>query len=1289
MSFVHLHLHTQYSLLDGANRPEDLAAQVKKLGMPACAITDHGNMFGAIEFYNAMKKEGVKPIIGCEMYMALGSRFDKAGVEDQQADAGSNNHLIVLATNDAGYKNLVKLVSAGYTEGFYYKPRIDKELLKEHREGLICLSSCLKGEVSQALAAGNYSKAKEAALAYREILGSDNFYLEIQDHTIPDQQRIIPMMARLGEETGLRLVATNDAHYLEKDDSFAHEVLLAIGTGKTLDDDRRLRFYSDDFYVKSPQEMSRIFSAYPEAVANTLAIADRVDLKIEPKGHHLPKFPVPAGHDIAGYFEKIAREGLKRRLDFMAPLFAAGQKKHEIAAYHDRAEREIEIIKRMGFPGYFLVVWDFIKFARDSGIPVGPGRGSAAGSLVAYSMGITDVDPLEYDLLFERFLNPERITMPDIDIDFCMNNRGRVIEYVRQKYGAENVAQIITFGTMAARSVVRDVGRVLGHQYGFVDKIAKAIPAGPEVTLADAAKSSPLLAEAIRNDKEVARIIEIGSRLEGLARHAGVHAAGVVITPEPVSNFVPLYRTNRDEIVTQYDMRIVEKMGLLKMDFLGLRTLTVIDDAIKSVKAQENVNVEIERIPLTDPEVFKLFQEGRTKGIFQFESGGMVDLLRKSRPTRFEDLAALNALYRPGALDAGMVDEYVRRKNGVSKARYLVPEMKEILEETYGVIVYQEQVMQIAQAVGGFSLGQADLLRKAMGKKDKHVMEEQRDLFVQGALNNGYDKAKASAIFEHIEPFARYGFNKSHSVAYALVAYQTAWLKVHYPRHFMAALLTSEMDKTDNVVKFISEAAAMGIRLLPPDINESNYSFTVVGPNIRFGLGAVKGVGEGAIESILRGRREHGRFDDLYSFCEQIDLRACNKKVLEALVKSGSFDSFSQPRRWLVDQVERAADSALKAREEKERGQSSLFGLPAAGPAPLRSGSFDPSGASEWDEDERLRNEKETLGFYITGHPLNRFAEDLRLFTNATTETLVRHVDETVTIGGIVGQLKKSKIKKGPNEGKLMAKFVLDDQYGSVDVVVFSDLYQKNAKWLENGVPVLLTASVRDTGGVPAGRSASLASAEQQSQQLQDEYGGHPEAEYPTVAASGTGSGVSYYEVGGEEEEKSEADLEKERVGVDVDRFNLSLFGSAAAPPDLEAPPIEVVESESAAMESPSLGITLEMTADAPVTPELNALEIYPLVGIRERKVKEIVLRFDYAAVDDDVVRALREVIDQHPGEVPLSVTLTGVPPSLRRASEGSEPILRLRLNTHFRVQPGPGFSAALEGLRGTADYSF
>jgi DNA polymerase-3 subunit alpha len=886
-------------------------------------------------------------------------------------------------------------------------------------------------------------------------------------------------------------------------------------------------------------------------------------------------------------------------------------------------------------------------------------------------MGITDVDPLAYDLLFERFLNPERISMPDIDVDFCMNNRGRVIEYVRNKYGKENVAQIITFGTMAAKSVVRDVGRVLGLPYGLVDKVAKTIPTGPDVTLPTAAKDSPALAEFIRNDKEVAQIIEIGSKLEGLSRHAGMHAAGVVITPEPVTNYLPLYLTNRDEIVTQYDMRVVEKLGLLKMDFLGLRTLTVIDDAIKSAQAETKKKIDIEEIPLDDPEVFRLFQEGRAKGVFQFESGGMVDLLRKSRPTRFEDLAALNALYRPGALDAGMVDEFVRRKNGSSKAKFLVPAMKEILEETYGVIVYQEQVMQIAQAVAGYSLGQADLLRKAMGKKDAEIMAAERDKFVSGAAANGYDKRKANEIFDYIEPFARYGFNKSHSVAYALVAYQTAWLKVHYPRHFMAALMTSEMDKTENVVKFIHETSQMGIKVLPPDINESNYSFTVVGNDIRFGLGAVKGVGESAIESILEARRHGGRFKSLMQFCEEVDLRACNKKVLEALVKSGSFDFIGLTRKALYEQLEPTADSAQRDKEAKERGQSSLFGGQAILPVDGQARSPVLQKTTEWPDEEMLRYEKETLGFYVSGHPLNKYSSELKIFSNATTESLYKFIDETVNIGGIVSQIKRSKIKKGPNEGKLMAKFVLDDQFGSVDVVVFSDLYSKYVKWLDNGVAVLLTAAVKDTGGMTTGRSASLQSAEQNAQRIDDEYGGHPE-ERPRISA---------YEVREEdvEDDRDPKEIEREKYGDRVS--NMDLFGGGQAPPPvLEEETEDDGPGRVASTDESSFASHAASFSETPITPELNALEIIPLDGIRDKKVKEISLEVPYTRMSDDTVKRIREIVEEHAGDVPVTVTLLDVP-------EHGE--LRLKINHHFRVQPGPALNTALQKVHASPRYVF
>ena len=1260
--FIHLHNHTDYSLLDGACHIPRLMKLAEERQWPALAITDHGNLFGAVEFYNTAKAKGIKPIIGCEVYVAKGDHRDRK-------ENGGYHHLLLLCKNDTGYRNLIKLVSTGYLEGFYYKPRIDKELLREHREGLIVLSSCLKGEVSQSLAGGNWQKAKDAALAYREILGPENFFLEIQDHGIPDQQKIVPMMARLGEEVGLQLVGTNDSHYLDQSDAFAHEVLLCIGTGKTLGDEKRMKFYSDDFYVKGPDEMRRVFKDHPQAADNTMRIAERINVSLDVKGYHLPKFPVPAQYDAAAYFAEVARKGLEKRLNSMAALFAAKRKKHEVAEYWDRLEREIEIIRNMGFPGYFLVVWDFIKYAKDHGIPVGPGRGSAAGSVVAWALDITNVDPLDYDLLFERFLNPERISMPDIDLDFCMNRRGEVIDYVRKTYGEENVAQIITFGTMAAKSVVRDVGRVMGHQYGFVDKISKMIPGGPGVTLTDAKKDSQLLADAIKNDEEVKKIVEIGEKLEGLSRHAGMHAAGVVITPEPVTNYVPLYRTNRDEIVTQFDMRVVEKMGLVKMDFLGLRTLTVIDDAIKSAKQVDGAEIDIDAIPLDDAEVFRLFQEGRTKGVFQFESGGMVDLLRKARPTQFEDLAALNALYRPGALDAGMVDEYVKRKNGTSKAKYLVPVMKDVLEETYGVIVYQEQVMQIAQKVAAYSLGQADLLRKAMGKKDAEVMAKERGGFVKGAVANGYDQKKANEIFDYIEPFARYGFNKSHSVAYALVAYQTAWLKVHHPRHFMAALMSSEMDRTDAVVKFIGEAKQMGIDVLPPDVNESNMYFTVVGPNIRFGLGAVKGVGESAVESVLAARRKVGRFSSLLQFCEEVDLRACNKKVLEALIKSGSFDFIGLTRKALFDQLDSTADSAQRSKDEKERGQNSLFGMFAAA-APKADVSARVQHAPEWPEDERLRYEKETLGFYITGHPLNQFNDELKLFASATTDTLYKFVDETVHIGGIVSQIKKTKIKKGRNEGQMMAKFFLDDQAGSVEVVVFSDLYAKYARWLDNGVAVLVTAMVKDTGGQVGGRSASLQSAEQAAQHIDDEYGGHPEAR------------ISAYELRIEdaEDDRDPKEVEREKYGDRTNNFNL--FGA-----DGFNAAVDAIEEEPVAAAPSSFAAHAAAFHESPITPELSALEIVPLEGIRDRKVKEIALEVAYPRMSEDTVRRIREIVEEHAGEIPVTVTIVDLPAELAESNGG--PRLRLKVNHHFRVQPGPGLKEALAMVHANANYLF
>ncbi|HEV8631554.1 MAG TPA: DNA polymerase III subunit alpha, partial [Thermoanaerobaculia bacterium] len=838
-NFVHLHLHSQFSLLDGANRLDDALAAAAAAGQPAMALTDHGNMFGAIEFYKKAKKAGVKPILGVEAYMAQGSRLDR------HADRRSSNHLVLLAKNEAGYRNLLRLTTSSFLEGYYYKPRIDRELLAKHAEGLICLSACLNGEINEQILGRKEKEAEAIAGTYKELFG-DDFFLELQDHGIAEQHLANDVLRRLSARMSVPLVVTNDAHYLKKEDAFAHDVLLCIGTQKTFADPDRLKYASNEFYVKGAEEMHAIFPQDGAAIENTLAIAERCQLDIPMGEFHLPQFPVPAGSTLDEYLGEVARQGLDVRLAELRRRAARGVKLDTPAdeVYRQRLERELKVIAEMGFPGYFLVVWDFCRHARDNGIPVGPGRGSAAGSLVSYSLRITDVDPLQYGLLFERFLNPDRISMPDIDIDFCVRRRGEVIQYVGDKYGRDRVAQIITFGTLAARAVIRDVGRVMGLPYGKVDRVAKMVP---EMTksLAEAAREVDSLAAEIKSDPEVRQVVEVGIRLEGLTRHAGMHAAGVVIAPRPIEELVPLCKTNRDEVITQWDKDVIEELGLLKMDFLGLRTLTVIDDTLKLLRLQ-GVEIELAEIPLDDPEVFRLFCDGRTNGIFQFESSGMKDMLRRAAPSRFMDLAAFNALYRPGPLSVGMVEEFIKRKRGDKKVQYLLPETRPILEETYGVIAYQEQVLRIAVDVAGFTMGEADVLRKAMGKKKLEVMLEQKQKFVEGAKGLGKDPRKAAALWDYIEPFAGYGFNKAHSVAYAMLAYQTAYLKAHYPVAFMAAMLTSEMASKDNVAKYMRECRGMGIAVLPPDVNESNWTFTVLADTIRFGLGAVKGIGEGA-----------------------------------------------------------------------------------------------------------------------------------------------------------------------------------------------------------------------------------------------------------------------------------------------------------------------------------------------------------------------------------------------------------------------------------------------------------
>jgi DNA polymerase-3 subunit alpha len=1045
--FVHLHNHSDFSLLDGASRVQEIVERARRFQMPAVALTDHGNMFGAIAFYQQAKHKGVKPILGCEMYVAPGSRFDKTpggGIAD------TNNHLVLLAESNEGYRNLVKLVTAGYQEGFYYRPRIDKELLAQHSRGLIGLSACLKGEVPAAALRGAEEEALKAAGTYQDILGPGNFFLEVQDQGLEEEVTVNRGLVRLARRLGLPLVATNDCHYLNRDDALAHDILLCIGTGKKVSDAARMRYRGDEFYFKSSEEMAAVWKDYPEAYDNTLAIAERVNIELERNTFHLPQFSIPEGETLEGYFEKVVRAGFGERLSRLKEKEAAGVLKSSFDAYQARLKYEIEMIQKMGFAGYFLIVWDFIRFARSRGIPVGPGRGSAAGSLVAYTLRITDIDPLEHNLLFERFLNPERISMPDIDIDFCEARRGEVIDYVTEKYGRENVAQIITFGTMKARAVIRDVGRVLDIPYAEVDRIAKMIPATLDATLEKAMEEVPQLKEAADADPQVAKLIESAKRLEGVSRHASTHAAGVVIAPRPLIEFLPLYRGSHGEVTTQYAMKDIEDIGLLKMDFLGLRTLTLIENCARLIREQLGVCLDLERLPFDDPKTFQLFSEGQTFGIFQFESDGMRDILRRFKPERLSDLTALNALYRPGPIRSGMIDDFIKRKHGQVPVRFEVPELKEILEDTLGVIVYQEQVMQIASRLAGFSLGEADLLRKAMGKKKAEVMQAQRDKFVAGARQNGIALKKAQRIFDLMEHFGGYGFNRSHSAAYALLAYQTAYLKANYPVFFMAALLTSEKTNTDKIVQYLGVCRDMGISVLPPDINQSELDFSVVGSSIRFGLAGVKNVGEGAIQSILEARRR-GRFQSLFDLAEEVDLRLVNKRVLESLIKSGCFDSLGMRRSQLYALVDRVLERGQSVQRDRESGQASLF----AGPNELKPSPAieSPPPLPEWSERERLAYEKATLGFFLSGHPLQGFQEELAIYANCTTAELPgMESGREVALGGLIAQIRTLRTRRG----ETMAVVRLEDQQGTAEVVLFPETYRQCYGVLSQDATVLV-----------------------------------------------------------------------------------------------------------------------------------------------------------------------------------------------------------------------------------------
>ena len=1053
-SFVHLHLHTEYSLLDGACRIGELLDQAQRLEMPAVAVTEHGNLFSAVTFHDEARKRGIKPIIGCEVYVANGSRRTKSGTPGETA-----NHLVLLATNRTGYHNLIKLVSAGYTEGFYYKPRIDKDLLAEHADGIVGLSSCLKGEVATRLCREQERQAVAAAATYRDLLGPGNFFLEMQFQGIDAQRTVNRGLPPIARELGLPLVCTNDVHYLRQADHHPHDVLLCIGTGKNVQDEQRLRYHGDQFYLKTPAEMAELFGDYPEALSNTVAIAERCDLDLGTSENHLPNFDVPDGHTLDGYFEHVVREGYAARLPRLRELESRGALRHPLEAYEARLAYEIDVIKRMRYPGYFLIVWDFIRYARDHAIPVGPGRGSAAGSLVAYCLRITDVDPLDFDLIFERFLNPERVSLPDIDIDFCERRRGEVIEYVTRKYGRENVAQIITFGTMKARAAVRDVGRTLGMSYADVDRVAKQIPPTLDMTLDRAVEESSALKEMYRRDERVKELIGVARRLEGVTRHASVHAAGVVIAPQPLTEFAPLYKSQKDEITTQWAMKEIERVGLLKMDFLGLSTLTLLHDAVAHILATEGKTLALDQMPLDDARTYELFGDGQTLGVFQFESSGMRETLRKAKPKRFDDLIALNALYRPGPLRGGVIDDFIKRKHGRVQISYEVPELEPILKDTYGVIAYQEQVMRIASDLAGFTMGEADLLRKAMGKKDASAMQAQRKRFVEGAVERGIEQRKATAIFDLMEYFAGYGFNKSHSTAYALLAYQTAYLKANYPRHFMAALLTIERQNTDKLAVYLGECRDLGVPILPPDVNSSGLHFTVAGDGIRFGLAAIKNVGEAAIASIVKARETRGRIASLDRLCEDVDLRLVNKRVLESLTKAGAFDSLAQSeprppaaalRARLLALTDRALEHGNRRQRNRDRGQTELFG-DAEADAPLEvgwRGSGDQVPA--WTDAEQLAFEKEALGLYLSGHPIDRFAGELEAGGVRRIEEL-GEAAASVAVAGTIANRRLLTTRKGSP----MAVITLEDRGGSLEAVVFPDAYGKCSSLLEpNGLIV-------------------------------------------------------------------------------------------------------------------------------------------------------------------------------------------------------------------------------------------
>jgi DNA polymerase-3 subunit alpha len=1029
MSFVHLHVHSHYSLLDAMCRIDELLKKCYEYRMPALALTDHGNMCGAIELAKKAKEYGIKPIIGCELYVAPKSRLQKTKDEKYA-------HLTVLAQDETGYRNLIKLTSAGYLEGFYYKPRVDKSLLKQYHDGLIILSGCRSSEISRLLQQDKFEAALDVAREFCAIVGQENFYVEIQNHGLTSEEPLREKLKELAEALNLPLVATNDVHYLAREDREAHEVLLNIQGEKTLGDEDRRTYDSDEYYFRSPTEMAAFFKDTPDALDNTLKIAERCRLDFDFSKAHLPSYELPSGYTNENdYLRDLAMEGAKRRLVTWTP---------EI---QERLEYEVDVIARMGYSGYFLIVQDFVQYAKKHKIPVGPGRGSAAGSLVCYAIGITDVNPLTYGLIFERFLNPSRISLPDIDIDFCELRRDEVIRYVEQKYGADKVAQIATFGTMKARSVIRDVARVLRFSYSDADRIAKQIPMG--ATLGEALDGASELRRAYEQDEQITKMIDVSLKLEGLARNAATHAAGVVITPLEVTNYAPLMRLSDGSVRTQYNMKDLESIGLLKMDFLGLRTLTVIADTLRSIAKTSNVDLDLYQIPLEDPKVFELLRRGKTTGVFQLEGTGITALLERLEPTEFRDLVAILALYRPGPLESGMANDYIERKHSRQKVTYPHPELTEVLAETYGLPIYQDQLLLMARKLAGFSLAEADLLRMAVGKKKKDVMDQMRERFVQGCVQNKIAEKKAAELFADIEKFARYGFVKAHSTAYALISYWTAYLKANYPTHYMAALLTSVSGHADKIAEYILECQALGITVLPPDINESDANFSPTTNEIRFGLGAIKNVGSGTIEAILDARQARGLFSSFFDFCQRVEPDKINREVLESMIKAGVFDRFGT-RKTLISQIENGLHEGARAHSERRSGQKSFFGS-----SPERSvATLTPNGShEEFSKQEMLAFEKELLGLYVSGHPLEEVEDRLTLLRSHDLQAASQaKVGETLQLGGRISSLRVIHT----SNGKRMAFARLEDLRGQIEVTFFPDPYERYKKFLVEDRVVLI-----------------------------------------------------------------------------------------------------------------------------------------------------------------------------------------------------------------------------------------